>query len=118
MNCETQETIVAWAEKTFGETNPQAAFKRCAMEFAELAEAMGYDGLAKVIKLGLQYEPGRPPLRVPAAKECADVAITLYRVASTLESHLHDAIDDKMVINRGRKWKITGDGVGVHVKDQ
>lgn len=125
MNCETQATINEWAERTFGPVEARSAFLRCADEFAELAKALGFEGMAAAIMhevLALKGAKQMPiphgtPVAIAGRKESADVLITLYRVAHVLGGDLHADVDDKMVINRARKWRITGDGVGQHVKD-
>jgi len=96
---ETQASIVKWADETFGKATRSAAFERLEDEFDELkldAEDMEWS-LAK--------------------GECADVLITLYRLASALDIDLHAEVDAKMAINRARKWRSNGDGTGQHVRE-
>jgi NTP pyrophosphatase (non-canonical NTP hydrolase) len=47
--------------------------------------------------------------------ECADVVITMFRVAEMLGFDLQKAIDSKMAINRERKWRVSPEGIGYHV---
>lgn len=123
LNCETQETIIDWAERTFGETTEQAALRRCALEFAELARALGWLNLSVQIHRALEAGPDwegnviTDTERSNAREECADVLITLYRVMQTLGGDLHWAVDNKMVTNRARKWRVNPDGTGVHIKE-
>lgn len=118
---ETQETINEWAEATFGPIDARGAFLRCADEFAELARVFGLDGLAADMMFRLQEAralPGRTLATEDESKariECADVLITLYRVAEVLRGDLHWGVDDKMKINRAREWRIVGPGIGQHV---
>lgn len=99
---ETQKTINEWAMVTFGPVkNLHRAIDRMVEEVNELqdqAEA-DIDDFDKI------------------SNECADILITLYQVASTFGFDLHACVDHKMQINRGRKWKIAGDGTGQHVKE-
>lgn len=101
MRYETQKTICEWAEETFGPCSADTAFFRCAEEFSELENYFELDG----------RDWGR------AIEECADVLITLYRVAECLGEDLHAAVNRKMAINRNRKWKVSG-GVGQHEDEQ
>ena len=51
-----------------------------------------------------------------AVYEIADVVIVLYRIVQNLGRSLQDAIDEKMMVNRNRRWKLDGKGQGYHVK--
>jgi NTP pyrophosphatase (non-canonical NTP hydrolase) len=51
-------------------------------------------------------------------EEAADVVIVLYRLAAMCGRDLHEVIDSKMAVNRGRKWKSDGTGHGYHVRTQ
>jgi hypothetical protein len=92
---ETQRTICDWADNTFGFTTPNSAINRMLQEVREVE----------------WHKPDE------LADECADVLITLYRVADTFNFDLHACVDHKMEINRGRKWKSNGDGTGQHIKE-
>jgi len=97
---ETQATIVQWADKTFGEAKTiECLFAKVAQEWEELCEAMeaGNDDNAVV--------------------ECADVFITLCRLADYLDADLMYEVDKKMAINRARKWDVR-DGVGQHIEEE
>ena len=89
---ETQKSICAWANETFGPTTLDAAINRCVTEMEEFDKATP-DQLAN---------------------EAADVVITLYRVAQEAGFDLLEAVDLKMRINRGRTWTKNGDGTGQH----
>lgn len=101
-NEENQATICNWADQTFGKANVTSSYKRVLQEFEELQEAFHAPGI---------YNPGK------LAAECADVLITLYRLAEVIGCDLHDEVDKKMRINRNRTWKSNGDGTGQHVRD-
>lgn len=96
---ETQQTITKWADKAFGQTTLNAAYERYMKEVDELEEEM--------------LQPGDgPPANLPM--ECADILITLYRVAEVAGFDLHQAVDTKMQINRAREWTVNPDGTGQH----
>ena len=96
---ETQDSICAWAEETFGPARDAATLHRRAMpEMEELADALVAGDRQEI------------------AHELADIVILLYRVAHESGVDLHAAIDEKMAINRARQWVPTGDGTGKHVK--
>ena len=98
---ETQQSICAWTEETFGPAPSQARIAARANE--EMAE------LLRLVTSNA-YDPHE------AAEEAADVVIVLYRLAHVCGVDLHAAIDRKMAINRQRKWAVTDDGHGYHVK--
>tara|TARA_Y100000310_G_scaffold314529_1_gene363995 strand:- start:1098 stop:1403 length:306 start_codon:yes stop_codon:yes gene_type:complete len=97
---ENQYTICRWADSTFGQATLTAAHNRLMKEAVEL-EAVVLD-------------PASTPERI--IEECADVLITLYRVAGLTGRDLMGAVDDKMSINRARIWRLNGDGTTQHVE--
>jgi len=103
---ENQRTISDWAHDTFGKCSTYAAFLRMDKEYKELSDVMD------------QFLTWTPEQRAKAldqvANECADILITLYRVADVSSFDLHEAVDHKMKINRARKWKVNSDGTGQH----
>lgn len=88
-----QEEIVAWANQTFGPVTDRIAFARFMGEVNELKAALEHEDSDAI------------------QEECADVLITLYRIAGP---NLLDAVDRKMQINRKRVWVRNGDGTGYH----
>lgn len=99
---ETQDTICAWTEATFGHASSNARVAaRANEEMAELLRALTSDDNHS-----------------KAIEEAADVVIILYRLAERMGVDLHEEIDRKMQINRKREWKITPDGHGYHVRDK
>lgn len=95
---ETQKTIAAWGEATFGPAaNPFDLVARAQQELSELADAV-------------KQQDSRE-----AAMETADVMILLYRLAEDLGYDLDQSVSEKMAINRARKWVRAGDGTGKHV---
>lgn len=95
---ETQKTIAAWGETTFGPAaNPLDLVTRAQQELNELADAVKQQD------------------RQEAAMETADVMILLYRLAEDLGYDLNQSVSEKMAINRARKWVRAGDGTGKHI---
>lgn len=92
---ETQQTITTWADETFGPCTAKRAVARMIEEMAECQEGVNVTGTWR--------------------DECADVLITLYRVASIVGFDLHEAVDAKMHVNRQRLWGVRGDGTGYHL---
>ncbi len=98
MATETSHTIREWGDAIFGAPQDLTVLvQRARVEMDELEQAL---------RDGDQAEAGR---------EAADVVILLHRIADILGHDLYEQVDAKMVINRARKWKTTGDGTGSHV---
>jgi len=98
---ETQYTIRRWQLNTFGPTtNYMRTATRMNEEVAELLTAISLKDINKI------------------GNEIADIFIVLCGVAS---EHCFDIaaeeVDKKMKINRERKWNITDEGHGYHVKE-
>lgn len=99
---ETQATICAFADETFGRaTSNMRIAARANEEMAELLRALSSDD-------------NHPK----AAEEIADVVIILYRLARNLGTDLAEEIERKMAINRNRVWKRDDTGHGYHVRDK
>lgn len=98
MTDETQATIAAWAEETFGPVaEPARLAERAMLEMEELREALSCGS------------------KEDSAHEMADILILLYRAAEETDIDLHQAVNEKMAINRARKWRAAGDGTGSHI---
>lgn len=96
---ETQNSIVAWIEATFGPVPTNARIvSRANEEMAELLRCVTLDD-------------AHPDL----AEEMADVVIVLYRLAKNLGVNLQEEVDRKMAKNRSRSWKLDHQGSGYHV---
>jgi NTP pyrophosphatase (non-canonical NTP hydrolase) len=93
---ENQKSITKWQSATFGPTTALLAFRRMQKEYVELKEA---------IQLGYHDK---------ARDEVADVMITLYRIAECLGLDLHEAVNEKMSVNRARTWDVDANGHGQH----
>lgn len=98
MTNESSQSIAQWGSDTFGDAASVKAYAiRAQEELAELIEAIE------------NSEPKKDIIH-----EAADVTILLHRIAGTLGLELYDAVDEKMMINRKRKWTPSGNGVGQH----
>lgn len=96
---EDQNTITDWANRTFGGGAYEAVCKRAVDEINEFLAAVAEDRRADV------------------KAEMPDIVITLYRLATVLGFDLLQSVDDKMAVNRLRRWISYGDGTGQHVPD-
>jgi len=92
-------SIGRWADRTFGESTIKARWARVEEEVKEARAKL------KEVEHGNLDD---------FAEELADIYITLCGVAQTAGIDLTDEINRKMHINRGRKWKLRGDGTGQH----
>lgn len=96
---ETQKTISEWAIKTFGYPTRSRSIARMMDEVDELDMIHNIDDSDSFNNI---------------SDECADIYITMCQVATTFGFDLHACIDHKMSVNRGRKWKLAGDGTAQH----
>ena len=95
---ETPESISQWALETFGEACDKTDLvRRAKQEMDELIEAIEADNKAEI------------------ANEAADILILLYRLIHESDLDIQTIIDEKMAVNRARKWQKAGDGTGKHV---
>jgi hypothetical protein len=98
---ETTATIAAWADGVFGEPASNiSTWYRAMSEMDELREKLAISDV-----------------HPDAAAEAADVVIVLARLLSRLGTTMQAEVDRKMAINRARRWDLTGDGHGQHVKE-
>lgn len=95
---EDQQSITAWAVKTFGEPEDAGVIMDKLEE--EFDELLSEDG-------DLENAPG----------EAADLLIVLFQLSEFLGFDLMDAVDEKMQINRARKWTTDGKGSGHHIPE-
>lgn len=96
---ETQRSISRWADDTFGDKCSNLSIAtRANKEMAELVMCLANDEL----------DPH-------AVEECADICIVLLRLVERHNLSLLQAIEDKMQVNRARKWNLDGHGHGYHV---
>ena len=99
MPVETSASIAQWAEATFGPVDSlDRLVTRAQQELTELREALARNST---------------PLAI--AHEAADVTIFLHRLCALVGHDLNRAVDEKMSINRERRWQLSGDGVGQHI---
>lgn len=97
---ETQKTITAWADETFGP----------GIDLARLA-ARANEEMAEL----LTEVTSNSDLEI-CAVEAADVLIVLYIFAEKIGFDLDAMVDHKMQINRSREWVRDGTGAGYHVR--
>lgn len=109
---ESQSSIAAWREKTFGPTNRGGITKATRLAIRANVE------MAELLDVASQGSFGAFPNKDKIIQECADVLIVLYGLADLCELDLHKAVDEKMEINRKRKWYRLGDGTGYHVHEK
>lgn len=93
---ETWESVAAWCEETFGPCTPFRMVERADEEMGELRDEVS------------RYVEWTDKARI----EAADVLICLSRVPG-----IWAAVEEKMAINRARRWDKRGDGTGYHIKD-
>jgi len=102
---ETQKTISEWGIQTFGYPTRERSVDRMLEECKELKD------VREANNFGNDFSYDR------IVDECADIYITMCQVMTTFGFDLHACVDHKMQINRGREWKIAGDGTGQHIKE-
>lgn len=96
---ESQHSVTAWAEETFGPVIDSVVLvDRAMVEMQELREAV--------------INKDTPEI----GKETADVLILLYRLLSNNGLDASDVVTSKMAENRKRHWQSKGDGTGSHIK--
>jgi len=99
MGQESSNTILLWGDETFGQVeNPITLVNRARQELDELLDALNAEN---------NHEAGQ---------EAADVTILLHRLMGLLGKDLAEEVDAKMKINRQRRWNVSGDGTGGHIK--
>ena len=98
---ETTASIASWANTTFGQaTNSTAMAIRANEEMAELLSKCARNaGSCSILD------------------ECADVIIVLARLVDYYGSSISEIVNQKMAVNRQRRWVVDGNGHGHHVKD-
>lgn len=117
---ETQDTIEAWREQTFG---PAPGVDRLLLRaLNEMVEAMIAAGIGRdaaiariILEWDRQLDKGAGPDPTTLPSEIAGTVICLYGAASVAGFDLHAAIDAEMARNRSRTWFRRGDGTGQHV---
>lgn len=105
---ETQQSITAWAEGTFGPSHPAVIAARMNKEVAELVS-----GLAAHARL--EVSDIEPTALDAIREECADVGVMLLQVCEKLGVDLQTAINYKMAVNRSRVWAKSATGDFQHV---
>jgi len=101
MVIEDQESISAWADKTFG---PASSNARVAAE--------AYEEMAEPLRALIADDND-----AKAAEAVANVVIVLCRLMTRMGRKLGEEVARKMAINRTRQWNLTADGHG-YVRDK
>lgn len=109
---ELQEDIGAWQTDTFKQANIPSLIRHLEREVKELEDAA--IAHAVLSKRGL---PGAIKAEHELKSELADIVILAVAIADLVPIDLNQAVKDKMVINKARKWKAPdADGVVEHVR--
>jgi len=101
---ESQESILDWSRKTFGDCSPLELAKRMKLEVDELVLKLKPTGLTN-FNLPKQLEA--------LGREVADVEIMLREIAELLAIDIQTVVDEKMAINRERRWAPTTTPTGL-----
>lgn len=94
---ETQETMTAWGDETFGPTPPAAIARRMLHEVQELLD--GFETLGDLQPADIPEEA-----RTALGEECGDIYIMLSQIAQKLDTDLPTIATAKMAVNRERRW--------------
>jgi len=126
---EDETTIGSWAEERFGRPNILAVLRRMCDENLEAMEACVVSNAAtrtmfQAMRKGLahldNYKLSDEELhqRIPSiAEEVADCYIVACHASKVMNVNLKSYIDEKMLVNRRRRWKQNADGTGQHVDE-
>ena len=126
---EDQFTIGKWATENFGKPNVLAVLRRSCDELLEAMEECVVSNEAtrtmfKAMRLGMEHldKYKLPDESIEAmiptiAAELADSEIVNKHAAAVMQVDLNKFVQEKMAINRRRKWKQNKDGTGQHVDE-
>jgi len=117
MTHEDQASVAAWRNETFGRGPWGKVLGRLVEELAELARMSGPDRAADALAEAADWlkaygAEGEAPDGV--GPELADVQVVLYGLADACGVSLARETDAKMAVNRGRRWRVDGPGLGHH----
>ena len=98
---ETAKTVGEWGLATFGTPTVLAMLDRMQDELAE-CEYECHNAIIDPNVVGM---------------ELADAVIVAYHMGAVLGVDLQQLINQKMAINRQRKWRIRKDGTGQHIDE-
>jgi len=113
---ETQESVGEWRRSVFGPAPWGKVLGRMVLEVAELATLAGCPAAALDLELAAKdlMANGTGGPRPEVAEELADVLVVLYGVATEAGVSFSEALGAKMEVNRARRWKVEGPGLGRH----
>ena len=114
---EDQKSIAEWRRSVFGRAPWRHVLGRFLEEVAETCELAGCDRAgAQVARAATELEvTGLEGTPEGLADELADLLVLLYGVAEEAGVDLQAALDEKMSVNRERRWRVDGPGLGHHV---
>jgi hypothetical protein len=120
---ETQQTIMLWGARTFGDISPKRAARRSLEEMVELCVEVGLQPLDIIneVTAAIAVAQDKAKGLEHAAEELADVYITLCQLARALGAEtgkavlIHEEVTAKMLVNRARQWAFDGQGSGQHI---
>jgi NTP pyrophosphatase (non-canonical NTP hydrolase) len=118
---EDQTSISEWGAYTFGTAkDPALLVGRALEEFGELASLLlpaKVGSMFRDVITALMKELETPELSdigELVSGELADILVVLYQAAEGYGIDLLGAVDEKMTVNRARKWKTSKEGIGQH----
>lgn len=124
---EDEMTIGSWAVENFGRPNILAVLRRMCDENLEAIEACVVSNEAtrtmfKAMRAGLNHLDGyKLPddelfRRTPQiAEEVADCQIVACHAGRVMNVSVKSFVDEKMIVNRRRRWRQNTDGTGQHI---
>lgn len=102
------EEIIVWQRKQFPNANTRSTILHLASEIGEAIAATEPRGLRNQVKqdalVKLEYGSLKTP--APVSTEIADIFILLVQMSDTLGINLAEAVEQKMMVNVDRNWRI------------
>lgn len=118
---ENSDTIAHWAEETFGPATALSTAIRALDELRELISLLGQISERRD-RIGKYNAKAITPEDIAnlVMSEVADVRIVLARIQTFFPGapSAEKAEDEKMKINRARRWAIDGNGHGQHIEEK
>jgi hypothetical protein len=116
---ETSESIGRWGIETFGKGDPTRPnlYLRVLEEAVELCHAAGVGrfDVEDFVSIALDKASTKPVGLEHVPGELADVKITVDIAGANLQLVMDHEVNNKMRINRDRKWNRRGDGTAQHI---
>ena len=107
---ETIETIIEWHKETFPDTTLEEQFRKFELEKKEFLKAKStIDGLKEIADMYI-VACGFSRFNEPISKLLFKKVNSACLLIDVIDEELQKAIDEKMAINRKRKWhKVNGE---------